>query len=152
MEINGSYTFNVPQEFLWDVLQDPRALAMIIPLAMDMKQTGEHQYSGALFFKVGSMAGMFRGRIQLDNLVAPTSYDIKVYGTSGIGEVNISGSMSLEESEGSTTMQYAGVANFGGRIASVGSRMIDVAVRNIIQQSFDTLNRYLTVKHTQTHR
>jgi uncharacterized protein len=152
MEIRGEFTFNVPQDLLWDVLQDPRALAMIIPLAMEMKQSAEHQYTGALFFKVGSMAGMFRGKITLDNLVAPTSYDIKVHGTSGIGEVNIDGNMSLETDGEATTMHYYGHATFGGRMASVGSRMIDMAVQNIIQQSFTTLNRYLMVKHAHPKR
>lgn len=147
MEINGEFTFNGPHDKVWEVLQDPRALAVIIPLAMDMKQIGDHLYSGALFYKVGSIAGMFRGKIELMNLIAPTSYDIKVHGVSPIGEVNILGSMRLEASDNTTKMHYHGDVNFGGRIASVGSRMLDMSVRTLMKQSFDTLNRYLTVKY-----
>jgi carbon monoxide dehydrogenase subunit G len=147
MEIGGEYKFEVPQQVLWEVLQDPRALSLIIPLAMDMKQVGENQYTGALFFKVGSVAGLFRGKIELYNLQAPTSYEIKVHGSSPTGQVDIVGGLRLESNGDETTMFYHGKINFGGRIVSVGSRLIELAVRTIIQSSLETLNRYMKLKY-----
>jgi len=152
MEIAGEYKFEVPQLALWEVLQDPKALSLIIPMAMDMKQVADNQYTGVLFFKVGSVAGLFRGKIELFNLQSPTSYEIKVQGSSPAGRVDIVGGIRLEESGYDTTMYYEGKLTFGGPIVSVGSRMIEVAVRSIIQQSFDTLNRYLKLKYKSPKR
>jgi carbon monoxide dehydrogenase subunit G len=147
MDISGDFSFEVPQQMVWTVLQDPKALGTILPMAMDMKQIGENQYTGSLFFRVGSIAGTFHGKIELFNIQAPNSYDIKVRGSSSVGEVNINGGMSLQSQDNRTTMHYHGNVHFGGRVASVGSRLLEVSVRSIVQQSFETLSRYLTVKY-----
>jgi carbon monoxide dehydrogenase subunit G len=150
MEIVGEFTFNLPQETVWEVLHDPKALAYIIPMLMDLKQVNENEYSGALFFKVGTIAGTFRGKLELTNIQAPDSYDLKVQGNSPIGQVHIEGGMRLEARDDHTIMFYHGNANFGGRIVSVGSRLLEVAIKSIMQQSFETLNRYLTLKYKKS--
>jgi carbon monoxide dehydrogenase subunit G len=113
---------------------------------------GENEYTGALFFRVGSIAGTFRGKIELFNLQAPTSYDVKVQGSSSVGQVNINGKMRLEAQDNKTIMHYEGHILYGGRIASVGSRLLEMSTRTIIAQSFDTLSRYLTVKYKRASR
>lgn len=147
MEISGEFTFDLPQKTVWEVLRDPRALASIIPMVMNLKQVAENQYTGTLFFRVGDVAGTFHGKIELFNIQAPDSYDIEVHGSSAVGQVNIKGGMHLKLEGDHTVMVYHGNINFGGRIASVGSRLLDVSVRSIIQQSFETLNQYLSVKY-----
>lgn len=150
MDIMGEFTFEVPQETLWEVLRDPRALASIIPMVMDVKQISDHQYTGTLYFRVGSIAGTFHGKIELSNIQAPKSYDIKVQGSSSVGQATINGRMHLESQDNRTTMFYQGNIHFGGRIASVGSRLLEVSTRTIMQQSFETLSRYLTVKYKES--
>jgi carbon monoxide dehydrogenase subunit G len=147
MEIAGEFVFDAPQAGVWEVLRDPKALAVIVPMAMNMKQVADNQYTGTLFFKVGAVAGAFHGKIELTNLQAPDSYDIEVRGSSPVGQAHIKGRMRLESLGDQTTMFYEGDINFGGRIASVGSRLLDVSVRTIMEQSFKTLDRYLTIKH-----
>jgi hypothetical protein len=150
MEITGEYSFDVPQEILWDVLRDPKALAVIVPLVMNVKQIGDNEYTGSLFFRVGSIAGTFHGKIELLNIQEPTSYDIKVHGSSSVGEVNINGQMRLDSQDNGTTMYYEGNIMYGGRIASVGSRLLEMSTRSIMEQSFDTLSRYLNVKYRKS--
>ncbi|MBC7815033.1 MAG: hypothetical protein H7175_28000, partial [Burkholderiales bacterium] len=132
------------------VLRDPSALALIIPMAMNMKEIAENHYRGDLFFRVGSVAGTFNGTIELSNLEPPKSYEIEVQGRSPVGQVNIKGRMRLESQDNQTTMLYEGNIMFGGRMASVGSRMLDLAIQSTIQQSFKTLNQYLTIKYRKT--
>jgi uncharacterized protein len=139
MEITGEFTFDTPQEIVWGVLQDPKALSVIVPMAMNMKQIGATQYSGDLFFRVGNIAGTFHGKIELTNMQAPNSYDIEVQGSSQVGHVHIKGGMHLESHEKQTTMFYHGDIVFGGRMASVGSRLLDYAVNSMMNQSFQTL-------------
>ena len=83
---------------------------------------------------------------------APDSYDIKVQGSSPVGQVNITGGMRLVYSENRTVMHYQGNIQFGGRIASVGSRVMEMAVRSIMNQSFDMLHRYLAIKYKTAKR
>jgi carbon monoxide dehydrogenase subunit G len=147
MDIEGSFAFDLPQETVWEVLRDPRALASIIPMVRDIKQVSEDQYTGVLFFKAGSVAGTFQGKIDLFNIQEPDSYEIAVQGGSPVGQVQIAGGMRLEVQGDQTIMFYHGKFNFGGRIASVGSRLLEIAVRSTVQQSFETLNRYLNVKY-----
>lgn len=146
MEIKGEFTFKLPQKTVWDVLRDPKVLALIIPICRDVKQVTDTTYTGVLFFKAGNIAGTFRGEIELCNIQAPDSYDIKVKGESTVGVVNITGNMYLESDDEKTVMHYGGTVQFGGRIASVGSRLLDMAVRSMMQQSFDTLHRYLLAR------
>jgi carbon monoxide dehydrogenase subunit G len=150
MDITGEYSFDIPQERVWEVLQDPKALSLIIPLIMNVKQVGDNQYTGTLFFKVGTIAGTFHGKIELLNMQPPNSYDVKVHGKSAVGEVNIVGGMRLEAQEQGTLMHYQGDVQYNGRIASVGSRVLEVATRAIIQKSFETLSRYLSIKYKHT--
>jgi carbon monoxide dehydrogenase subunit G len=150
MEIAGEFMFSAPQDGVWEVMRDPRALAVIVPMAMNMREVGEYLYTGSLFFKVGAVAGTFQGQIQLTNILAPDSYDIEVQGTSSVGNVIIKGRMRLEPHDDQTIMFYQGTVNFGGRIATVGSRLLDVAVRSIMTQSFQTLDRYLSVKYRKS--
>lgn len=147
MDIAGEFVFDLPQETVWEVLRDPKALSSIIPMIVDVRQISNNQYTGSLFFRVGSVAGTFQGKIELLNIQEPNSYDIKVQGSSSVGQATINGRMRLESQDNRTTMIYHGNINFGGRIASVGSRLLEVSARSIIQQSFETLSRYLTVKY-----
>ena len=150
MNVAGGFTFDVSRENLWEVLRDPSALAVILPMAMNMKQLAENRYRGDLFFRVGSVAGTFNGTIELSHLQPPTSYEIEVQGSSPVGQVNIKGRMRLESQDNQTTMLYEGNIMFGGRMASVGSRLLDLAIQSTIQQSFKTLNQYLMIKYRKT--
>jgi uncharacterized protein len=149
MEISGEFTFDAKGETVWEVLQDPNALATIIPMAMNIKRIADNRYSGDLFFKVGNFAGTFHGTIQLSNLQPPDSYDIEVQGSSAIGRVDIKGGMYLKTNNEQTVMFYSGNIAFGGRIASVGSRLLELSVRSMLQQSFKTLNNYLSIKRSK---
>lgn len=146
MEIKGAFIFELPQEQVWDILGDPRILASIIPVCKDIRQISPNQYTGELFFRAGSMAGVFRGRIELLNIQKPMSYDIKVKGDSSIGIVQMEGSMNLEAQDESTIMHYDGTVQYGGRMISVGSRILEQATHAVMNQSLNTLHRFLLAR------
>lgn len=150
MEIAGEYTFDAPQQLVWEAVQDPDVLGSVMPGGEGFVQTGENAYSGKLKIKVGPVQGVFEGSIQLSDIVAPESYTIEVDGKGAPGFVKATGSMKLEpHGTNQTHMQYSGKVQIGGRIASVGQRLLDSSARSIIRQSLDGLNAYLKVKATQ---
>jgi len=146
MEISGEYVFDAPRELVWKSLLDPNVLGSVMPGGKGFEQTGEDQYSGVLEVKVGPVQGTFQGVIKLTDIVPPESYQIQVDGKGPAGFVKATGKMQLEVRENQTHMQYSGQAQVGGRIASVGQRLMDSAARSIIRQSLDALNEYLKIE------
>jgi hypothetical protein len=96
--------------------------------------------------KVGPVQGVFDAAIKLSDVIAPTSYTIDVDGKGAPGFVKANGSMTLEARGDQTYIEYAGTANIGGKIASVGQRLIDSTARSIVRQALEGLNEYLKVK------
>ncbi len=149
--LKGSYNFDAEQSIVWEALQNPRLLATIIPTCWGVEKIGDNSFRGTLQFSVGSMSGVFKGNISLSNLQAPDSYDAVVRGSAPIGIVKLTGSMRLEPTDdGKTIMHYQGDVLFGGRIASVGSRLLDMSVKAMLNQSLDALNEHFLSKNKIT--
>lgn len=146
MNIRGDFIFDAPQELTWKALQDPEVLASVMPGGEDFKETGENEYSGLLNIKVGPVQGKFTGSIKLSEIVQPESYHIQVDGRGSPGFVKATGSLKLTGQDRKTYMTYEGDAQVGGRIASVGQRLVETSAKSIIHQSLEGLNDYLKVQ------
>lgn len=146
MNITGEYVFDAPQEMVWDAVRDPDVLGSILPGGEGIAEVGENEYEGKLRIKVGPVQGTFNGKIKLENMVVPESYDIKVDGKGAPGFVKAKGALALSPNGTQTHMAYNGTAQVGGRIASVGQRLLDASAKSIIRQSLEALNAYLQVQ------
>ena len=146
MEVSGEYTFDAPREMVWDAMQDPDVLGSAMPGGQGFEQIAENEYVGMLNVNVGPVQGKFNGNIVLSNVVAPESYNMAVDGKGAPGFVKASGGMRLTDQGDKTHMIYEGTAQVGGRIASVGQRLLDVSAKSIIRQSLEGLNEYLKVQ------
>lgn len=149
MEVSGDYVFDAPQQIVWEALQDPNVLGSIVPGGQGFEQMGENEYKGVLLIKVGPVQGTFQGQIKLSDIVPPQSYKIEVDGKGAPGFMKGAGAIQLEAQGNQTAMKYSGQAQVGGRIASVGQRLLDTSARSIIRHSLDALNEYLKVKVAQ---
>ena len=148
MEISGDYTFNAPRRIVWDAVRDPDVLGSILPGGEGIEEVGENQYTGNLKIKVGPVQGKFKGDIALSNIVEMESYDIKVDGKGAPGFVEANGDLKLSDAADNTThMVYGGKAQVGGRIASVGQRLVETAAKSIIRQSLEALNAYVVAQY-----
>lgn len=145
MEITGEYVFDAPRETVWAYLQDPQVLVKVLPGCEELKMIGDDAYQGALKVKIGPVQGKFQGKVSMTNIVAPESYDIQVDGQGAPGFVKGTGGLRLEEQGQKTRIIYQGQAHIGGRIASVGQRLIDSSAKAIIRQSLDALNGMLNM-------
>ena len=146
MEISGEYIFDAPQDIVWETLQNPLIYGAVVPTCLGVEKVLDNQYNGILQFKLGSMQGSFKGKVNLSNINPPLSYDIEIHGNGLLGVANVQGSLQVETVEDKTLIRYQGKAQFGGRVASVGSRMLENAINALLGDSLDALDKYLQVE------
>ena len=147
MKIEGEYVFNGPREEVWKLVRDPEVLATALPGTQSLEQVGENEYEGAMNVRIGPVAGAFSGRIVVSNEVAPESCTLSVEGTGKPGFAKGTGNVRLlDQGDGTTLMKYEGEMQIGGRLASVGQRLIDTASKSMIRQGLDALNEALEAR------
>lgn len=139
MRIAGNYTFEASREEIWSALNDSQVLAQIIPGCQRFDQIGTAEYETTLKVGLQAVHGVYSGRIKLENVIAPESYDIYVDGKGSNGFLKGNGTIKLRIEGETTILDYGGEAQIGGAIASVGQRLIDNAAKTLIHQSLKML-------------
>ena len=140
MKIEGSYTISAPRDVVWEALNDPDVLSKTIPGGQDLEKIGENQYKTKMKIRVGPVQGVFTGNVELTDLKPPESYHMLVDGRGAPGFVKGEGNLKLEAQGEKTVLHYEGDAQVGGRLASVGQRLMDTSAQALIRQSLETLD------------
>jgi uncharacterized protein len=143
MKIEGSYTFAAPRDVVWPLLQDPYVLARVMPGCEKLDKVNDNAFEGILKIKVGPVQGKFNGDVQLSDIKDPESYTIAVNGKGAPGFVKGIGALQLEDDGGTTILHYQGDAQVGGRLASVGQRLLQSSANAIIRQSLEGLGQQI---------
>lgn len=146
MKLEGTYTFDAPRDVVWEALLDPEILAKTMPGCERLEQTGDNEYQGALKIKVGPVQGKFQGAVKLFDINKPESYTMAVDGKGAPGFMKGTGAVRLESQDSKTVLHYSGEAQVGGRIASVGQRLLDSSAKALTRQSLDTLHKLIQAK------
>ena len=146
MEMTGEQIVPVAQEITWRALNDIEVLKACIPGCESIDPVSEGEYTVAMVAKVGPVSAKFKGRLTLADVVVPTSYTISFEGQGGVaGFAKGSAQVALSpESEGShTRLAYSVKATIGGKLAQIGSRLIDGAARKLADQFFTAFNKHV---------
>lgn len=146
MKLEGEHTFPVSRAELWNALLDPDLLARVLPGAEPLESTGENSYRTGMTVAIGPVKGRFQGNLVLTDLVPPSSYQMKIDGSGPAGFLRGSGGIELLEAGGGTILRYAMDAQVGGKMASVGQRLIESSGRAIAKQGLDGLERELALR------
>jgi carbon monoxide dehydrogenase subunit G len=144
MKLEGEYVFDGPREQVWNIVRDPEVLATALPGTQSLEQVSENEYAGKMHVRIGPVSGVFSGRLVVSDEVPPESYTLSVDGRGAPGFAKGTGHVHLLEQEGERTlMAYEGEMQVGGKIASVGQRLIETASRSMIGQGLESLNSAL---------
>ena len=147
MKLDGEYIFDGPREDVWEIVRDPEVLATALPGTQSLEQVSENQYEGVMNVRIGPVGGVFTGQVLISDEEPPEKLTMTVEGKGSPGFVKGSGHVNLIDPGDSTTlMKYDGDLQFGGRIASVGQRLLDTASKSTIRQGLDELNRALQAR------
>ncbi len=139
MKIEGTYEIHAPRERVFAALIDPETLRRCIPGCESLEKSGADEYVATMKAGVGPVKGTFKGTVQLQNLQAPTHYNLVVSGKGGPGFVKGTATFDLEEVDASTMIKYEGEMQVGGVIAGVGQRMIEAAAKMMAGRFFAAL-------------
>ena len=152
MKVDGEYVFDGSRDVVWNALLDPVVLASVLPGCEKLELVGDNEYEGALKIKVGPVQGQFQGRVKLEDIRAPDSYTMQVDGRGAPGFVKATGHLALTPEGDVTRVSYKGDAQVGGRLASVGQRLVESSAKAIIRQSLDGLNDAVRARSTAPAR
>jgi len=138
MEMNGSRQIAAPREVVWAALNDPEVLKAAISGCEELTGSPEEGFEARVKQKVGPVSATFNGRVQLGDIVPLTSYTISGEGKGGAaGFAKGSAAVALADSEGGTLLTYKVNAHVGGKLAQLGSRLVDGFARKMADSFFD---------------
>jgi uncharacterized protein len=146
VKVDGSYTFQAPQDAVWQAVLDPDVLSKVIPGSEDLEQIGENQYQARMKIRIGPVQGVFSGTVELSDVAEPHSYHLQVDGKGAPGFVKGEGDLRLEPQGDQTVLHYEGDAQVGGRLASVGQRLMDSSAQALIRQSLEALDAQIQAR------
>jgi uncharacterized protein len=138
MKMTGEEIIPAPIETVWKALNDPAVLKQCIPGCESITKKSDTEMSARVVAKVGPVKAGFSGSVQLKDLKPPHSYRIEGKGEGGLAGFATGGaSVHLESVPEGTRMTYDVDAQVGGKMAMLGSRLIDSTARSLAGQFFD---------------
>ncbi|HVL35670.1 MAG TPA: carbon monoxide dehydrogenase subunit G [Burkholderiales bacterium] len=148
MEMTGEQLIPASQRETWDALNDPQMLKQCVPGCESIEPTGENEYQVLMVARVGPVSAKFKGKLTLSDVQPPQSYSIAFEGQGGAAGFAKGGAhVRLAEEQGSTRLSYDVKANVGGKLAQIGSRLIDAAAKKVADDFFRNFNQKVGELH-----
>ena len=136
MKLTGSYKLNVKKEHVWKALNNPNILKQCIPGCESFDKESSTVFNATATNQIGPMNATFSGTVTLSNIQENQSYTLSGEGQSPVGFANGSADVKLKEENGTTTLSYEVDVNVGGKIAQLGSRLINGVAKKMSDYFF----------------
>jgi uncharacterized protein len=137
MEMNGEFRIPAPRQRVWEALNDPEVLKQCIPGCQALEKVSDTEFNGRVLASVGPVRATFGGKVTLSDLDPPQSYTISGEGSGGVAGFAKGGAkVNLAEDGAATVLTYAVQAQVGGKLAQIGSRLIDGVARKMAGDFF----------------
>ncbi len=147
MEMNGEERIAAPRQIVWEALNDPEILRECIPGCQELEKISDTELSAVVKVKIGPVSATFKGDVTLENINAPESYTITGEGKGGIAGFAKGGAdVTLTDDGAETVLSYVVNAQVGGKIAQLGSRLIDSSSKKLAGQFFTKFNEVVSEK------
>ncbi|HEY8553053.1 MAG TPA: carbon monoxide dehydrogenase subunit G [Burkholderiales bacterium] len=139
--MSSSRTIPASQEETWQALNDPEILKAAIPGCESIEKLSDTEYHIVMAAKVGPVNARFRGRMLLSDVDAPSAYTLTFEGQGGAAGFAKGGASVrlVPEEAGTTRLEYTVSAQVGGKLAQIGSRLIDGAAKKMADEFFAAL-------------
>ncbi|RZU02676.1 CoxG family protein [Rivibacter subsaxonicus] len=149
MELSNQQALPVSQAIAWDALNDTSLLQQSIPGCEAINPIGENEYEVLMTAAIGPVKAKFKGKLKLSDITPPESYTMAFEGQGGAaGHGKGTATVRLEATgPDDTLLHYAVTASVGGKIAQVGSRLVDMAAQKIAGDFFGNFTAVLQARH-----
>jgi carbon monoxide dehydrogenase subunit G len=138
MDMTGEYRIEAPRDKVWAALNDAEVLKQSIPGCEELVKESDTAFSAKVKARVGPVSAKFTGRVELTDMNPPQSYRISGEGQGGVaGFAKGGANVRLEEDGAVTILHYEVQANVGGKLAQIGSRLIDSSAKKMAGQFFE---------------
>ena len=126
MDLTGEYRIPAARQDVWEALNDPEVLKQCIDGCQELSKDSDTQFSAKVTAKVGPVKAKFSGKVTLSDLDPPNGYKISGEGQGGVaGFAKGGATVKLTEDGADTVLSYSANAEVGGKLASVGSRLVE---------------------------
>jgi carbon monoxide dehydrogenase subunit G len=137
MELTGEQTIPAPREQVWTALNDPEILKRCIPGCQDIQKVSDTELTAKVGLAVGPVKATFNGRVTLSDLDPPNGYKISGEGQGGVaGFGRGSAVVRLADDPAGTRLSYSADAAVGGKLAQIGSRLVEATARKLADEFF----------------
>jgi carbon monoxide dehydrogenase subunit G len=144
MDITGEHRIAAPREAVWAALLDVGTLKACIPGCKELEQTSPTRFSAKVQLKVGPVSATFGGTVELQDIDAPHGCRIVGQGNGGIAGFAKGGSeVKLVADGDETVLSYDAKAEIGGKLAALGSRLVQATSRKLADQFFTAFSERL---------
>jgi len=145
MEMTGEQVIQVSQQATWDALNDLEVLKACIPGCESLVASADNQFDVVLTAKVGPVSAKFKGKLTLADLDPPNGYNIAFEGQGGVAGFAKGGAEVRLLPDGTgTKLSYSAKANVGGKLAQIGSRLIDGTAKKLADQFFTSFKKHVS--------
>ena len=137
MEMHGELRIPAPRQEVWEKLNDPETLKACIPGCESVDKVSDTEFTAKVVARVGPVKASFSGKVMLTDLDPPAGYTISGEGTGGVaGFAKGSAKVALDDAGNETVLRYGVQAQVGGKLAQIGSRLIDATSRKMADEFF----------------
>jgi carbon monoxide dehydrogenase subunit G len=146
MDMTGEYRIPAPREQVWAALNDPAVLKASLPGCESLERVSDREFTATVATKVGPVRAKFNGQVTLSDLHPPESYRISGEGKGGAAGFAKGGAdvRLAEEGATMTVLSYTAKADVGGKLAQLGSRLIDATAKKMADDFFENFRKQLT--------
>ena len=137
MKMSGQYRVEAPRQTVWEALNDVEVLRLCIPGIEEIEKTSDTSFTAKVRAKVGPVSARFAGDVTLSDLDPPNGYTISGEGKGGAAGFAKGGAkVRLEDDGAATLLNYEVDAQVGGKLAQIGSRLIDGTAKKMADEFF----------------
>jgi carbon monoxide dehydrogenase subunit G len=138
MELTNTRIVPAPPSAVWAALNDPAILKECLPGCESLERAGDNAFQAVMATRVGPVSARFTGRVTMSDIDPPNAYTLHFEGQGGAagfarGEARIT---LAPEGERQTSLHYAAKAQVGGKLAQIGSRLVDGAAAKMTDDFF----------------
>jgi hypothetical protein len=148
MELQGERLIPAPRAMTWEALNDPEFLKTCIAGCESLERAGDDAFTTLVALKVGPVSARFKGHLKLLDVKPTSSYTMQFDGQGGAaGFGKGAADVLLEDAEGGQTrLKYSARAQVGGKMAQMGSRLVDAAASKVAEDFFQAFETRLREK------